>query len=151
MVLSQWCLFVNSKVDFTIHSNLTTDDPEQVSVINGNKSGDNPEPRHKIQMIQRTEDLPRDPDDQLMPDVERFSMDWAANDPNIPASGPDNYNIHFTIHPNVTILLLLTLYVWSWRRNGSVWMASHQPAQSIHIVMGSLVAAITIIFHLPSS
>ena len=66
---------MNPKVDFTIHTNVTTDDPEQVPVIDGNISRDNPEPRHKIQMIQRTDDLPRDPDDQLLPDVKRFSED----------------------------------------------------------------------------
>ena len=109
MVLSHRCLFMNQKVDFTIHvhTNVTTDDPEQVPVINGKISRDNPEPRHKIQMIQRTDDLPRDPDDQLLPDVKRFSEDWASNDPSVPASGPDHYNIHFTIHPIVTILLLM--------------------------------------------
>ena len=60
---------MNPKVDFTIQTNVTTDDPEQVPVIDGNISEDNPEPRHKIQMIQRIGDLPRDPDDQLLPDV----------------------------------------------------------------------------------
>ena len=60
---------MNPKVDFTIHTIVTTDDPEQVPVIHGKISRDNPEPRHKIQMIQRIEDLPRDLDDQLMPDV----------------------------------------------------------------------------------
>ena len=60
---------MNPEVDFTIHTKVTTDDPEQVPVIDGNKSRDNPEPRHKIQMIQRTDVLPRDPDDQLMPVV----------------------------------------------------------------------------------
>ena len=60
---------MNPKVDFTIHINVTTDDPEQVLVIDGNIFRDNPEPRHKNQMIQRTDDLPRDPDVQLMPDV----------------------------------------------------------------------------------
>ena len=69
MVLSQWCLFMNPKVDFTIHTNVTTDDPKQVPVINGNISRDNPEPRHKIQMIQRTDELTSDPDDQLLPNV----------------------------------------------------------------------------------
>ena len=43
-------------------------------------------------------------------------------------------NISFTIHSILTILLLFR--VCSWRRNGSVWMAFHQPAQSIQIVFG---------------
>ena len=68
-VLSQWCLFMIPKVNFTIHTHITTDDPEQIPVIDSNISRDNLEPRHKIQMIQRADELPSDPDDQLLPNV----------------------------------------------------------------------------------
>ena len=43
--------------------------PEQIPVIDSNISRDNLEPRHKIQMIQRADELPSDPDDQLLPNV----------------------------------------------------------------------------------
>ena len=60
---------MNPKVNFTIHTHITTDDPEQIPVIDSNISRDNLEPRHKIQMIQRADELPSDPDDQLLPNV----------------------------------------------------------------------------------
>ena len=119
---------MNLKVDFTIHTNVTTDDPEQVPVIAGNKSRDNPEPRHKIRIIQRTYDLPRDlPVDQLMPDV-RDSV-WIEPQmirvfqPVVLTKSTYHHHLlstHFITTRRKSCPNLQSSMSMFWRRNGSV-------------------------------
>ena len=127
--LSQWCLFMNPKVDFTIHTIETTDDPEQVPVIDGNIDPEiiqsqgtrsrwsrGPMNCQVIQMINHCQ-------------MSEIQCGLSLNGPSVPASGPANYYINFTIIPILTILLLLM------RRNGSVWMDFYSPALSTQIVV----------------